>query len=86
MSLSDAEQVLCPYCGQFIEVVLDPSAGAQEYVEDCPRIFRQKNPPWAIAKGRKDKLFEFVLFCEGDPKFCVSGQKSGDPCKTDKIF
>ena len=33
--MGDAEQVYCPYCGQGIEVVIDASAGSQEYVEDC---------------------------------------------------
>ena len=28
-------QVTCPYCGEPIEVVVDPSAGSQDYVEDC---------------------------------------------------
>jgi hypothetical protein len=25
----------CPYCGESITMLLDPSAGAQAYVEDC---------------------------------------------------
>ncbi len=25
----------CPYCGERIDVLIDPSAGAQDYVEDC---------------------------------------------------
>ncbi len=25
----------CPYCGESYETVVDPSAGAQRYVEDC---------------------------------------------------
>ncbi|PWK85835.1 CPXCG motif-containing cysteine-rich protein [Fulvimonas soli] len=25
----------CPCCGEAIEVLLDPSAGGQQYVEDC---------------------------------------------------
>jgi hypothetical protein len=25
----------CPYCGEQIEVLVDGSAGHQEYVEDC---------------------------------------------------
>jgi hypothetical protein len=29
-------QVMCPYCGQINDVVLDPGSGTrQEYVEDC---------------------------------------------------
>lgn len=25
----------CPYCGEAIDLLLDDSAGAQDYVEDC---------------------------------------------------
>lgn len=25
----------CPYCGERYETVVDPSAGSQNYVEDC---------------------------------------------------
>ena len=28
-------KILCPYCGERIELVVDSSAGSQEYVEDC---------------------------------------------------
>ena len=27
--------VLCPYCGERIEVLLDPSVPHQNYIEDC---------------------------------------------------
>ena len=27
--------VVCPYCGETIEVLVDCSAGSQEYLEDC---------------------------------------------------
>ena len=26
----------CPYCGEPIDLFVDDSAGAQDYVEDCP--------------------------------------------------
>lgn len=26
----------CPYCGEAIELAVDPSAGSAAYVEDCP--------------------------------------------------
>ena len=33
---STSEQFLsCPFCGESISVVVDHSAGEQEYVEDC---------------------------------------------------
>lgn len=35
--MQDAATYICDSCGEEIEVVVDPSAGArQEYVEDCP--------------------------------------------------
>jgi hypothetical protein len=27
--------ISCPYCGELIDVLVDCSAGHQEYVEDC---------------------------------------------------
>lgn len=37
--------VPCPYCGERIDLLLDDSAGAQAYVEDCPVCCR----PIAVA-------------------------------------
>ena len=28
-------EVQCPYCGEWIEVQIDVSAGEQAYIEDC---------------------------------------------------
>ncbi len=42
---SDAE-VLCPYCGEKVEIVLDPAGGAeQDYVEDCEVCCQ----PWQLT-------------------------------------
>lgn len=30
-----SQDVECPYCGEVISLVLDTSAGAQRYIEDC---------------------------------------------------
>ena len=27
--------VACPYCGESIEILIDESAGEQQYIEDC---------------------------------------------------
>ena len=27
--------ISCPYCGEPIEILVDPSAGDQDYIEDC---------------------------------------------------
>lgn len=29
------QDIECPYCGETISLVLDGSAGAQRYIEDC---------------------------------------------------
>ena len=33
--LADTTHVYCPYCGEHIEIVIDPSIDFQDYVEDC---------------------------------------------------
>jgi hypothetical protein len=38
--------VHCPYCGEEVEIGLDPGSGTtQEYVEDCPVCCR----PWRVV-------------------------------------
>lgn len=36
----------CPYCGEWVEVEVDPGGGAhQRYTEDCPVCCR----PWVVT-------------------------------------
>ncbi|MBT6273887.1 MAG: CPXCG motif-containing cysteine-rich protein [Chromatiales bacterium] len=35
MSLLDFVQRSCPYCGEWLEISIDPSVETQSYVEDC---------------------------------------------------
>jgi hypothetical protein len=35
MELLDEARLLCPYCGEQIDCLVDTSAGTQRYVEDC---------------------------------------------------
>jgi hypothetical protein len=38
--------VTCPYCGESVEITLDPGSGAvQEYVEDCEVCCQ----PWRVS-------------------------------------
>ena len=38
--------VVCPYCGEAVEIALDPGSGThQEYVEDCEVCCR----PWQVS-------------------------------------
>ncbi len=32
----DYANLTCPYCGDPFETTVDSSAGAQDYIEDCP--------------------------------------------------
>lgn len=41
-----ASDVLCPYCGEEVEIALDPGSGShQQYVEDCYVCCR----PWFVS-------------------------------------
>jgi Cysteine-rich CPXCG len=31
----DSQHIQCPYCGERIEILVDPSSGDQRYIEDC---------------------------------------------------
>ena len=36
----------CPYCGEIVELTLDPGGGEhQEYIEDCPVCCQ----PWSVT-------------------------------------
>jgi hypothetical protein len=41
-----ASDVSCPYCGEPVEITLDPGSGSQqEYIEDCSVCCR----PWRVT-------------------------------------
>ena len=41
----DTSEVICPYCGELVEIALDAGGGTrQEYVEDCQVCCR----PWKV--------------------------------------
>lgn len=35
MTMLPAVEVSCPYCGELLTLLVDDSAGAQSYIEDC---------------------------------------------------
>ncbi len=35
LHIQDETQITCPYCGETIPILIDSSAGSQEYHEDC---------------------------------------------------
>ena len=58
MALLESVSVICPYCGEKIEVVVDCSITEQQYIEDCSVCCRpimlvvgvgDHGVPWARA-------------------------------------
>jgi hypothetical protein len=43
MSLQEEVEIECPYCGERITILVDASAGSQEYIEDCQVCCRPMN-------------------------------------------
>lgn len=43
MSLQEEVEIECPYCGERTVLLVDASAGAQEYIEDCQVCCRPIN-------------------------------------------
>jgi hypothetical protein len=54
-----ARQIHCPYCGEFIEVLLDCSVDQQNYIEDCQVCCRPIE-------------FHVTVDFEGEPSVSVS--------------
>jgi hypothetical protein len=47
----DTEAVVdCPYCGESVEITLDPGSGSTEYIEDCEVCCR----PWIVTVHYND--------------------------------
>ena len=45
-ALDGETEVICPYCGETVTIVLDPASGPkQDYVEDCGVCCR----PWQVT-------------------------------------
>lgn len=43
MSLQAETQIECPYCGEQIDLLVDCTAGLQDYIEDCQVCCRPIN-------------------------------------------
>ncbi len=56
--LSEFQALRCPYCGEEVEVTVDPiGAGEEQYVEDCPVCCR----PWTVSVSRQGEEIEVRL-------------------------
>ena len=43
MDLLQEEEINCPYCGEPLDVLIDPQDVGQEYIEDCQVCCRPIN-------------------------------------------
>jgi hypothetical protein len=64
MTLIESHLTRCPYCGEPVEVEVDPAGGdAQTYVEDCSvccrpwvvRVQRDADDGWVVVLERQDE-------------------------------
>ena len=54
--------IQCPYCGESIEILVDASAGAQRYIEDCQVCCR----PISIAVSVEDDQWQVHASAENE--------------------
>jgi hypothetical protein len=60
---ADEPVLLCPYCGEQVEVTADAlGAPSETYVEDCPVCCR----PWVVRVSREDEEVFISLGREDD--------------------
>lgn len=56
MSLQEELEIECPYCGERIVLLVDGSAGSQEYIEDCQVCCRPINLSLTVDEEGQPQL------------------------------
>lgn len=59
----DARDVACPYCGEIITLMLDASAGAQHYIEDCAVCCR---PITVVVEVEDDGALALAVYSQDE--------------------
>ena len=49
-------RVSCPFCGESMTILVDTSAGAQSYIEDCQVCCRPMSIEFTCVDGELDEL------------------------------
>lgn len=52
----DEQRTSCPWCGEPIELLIDTSAGAQAYIEDCEICCRPLQVEFTTEDGELGEL------------------------------
>ena len=47
----DEREISCPFCAETITILIDASAGSQEYIEDCQVCCRPMQVNVAVSAG-----------------------------------
>ena len=63
MNLVESAFAHCPYCGEPLELLIDPSVEAQQYIEDCEVCCRPIN---VNALVHSDGRAEVRVFSENE--------------------
>lgn len=50
------QSISCPFCGETITILVDASAGSQEYIEDCQVCCRPMQISISAASGDIDSV------------------------------
>ena len=53
-------EISCPYCGETIEILIDPSVESQTYIEDCQVCCRPINMAVTIDDEGRPTVNAFV--------------------------
>ena len=56
MSLLETSQIVCPYCGKCVEIVVDCSIDIQEYIEDCHICCRPISLSVSVINGGEPSI------------------------------
>ena len=59
---TDSVRAHCPYCGEPIELIVDPSVPEQEYIEDCSVCCR----PMVVTVHADDEALGVAVRAEDD--------------------
>lgn len=52
----DEREVSCPFCAETITILVDASAGDQDYIEDCQVCCRPMQVTVSVADGQVDAV------------------------------